>query len=536
MIDRPFVDKFNHLWLPSDDGLIWVNTATKRYKRYHTTSHAKKGLLENNINCVHVNSQGRVWVGTNAHFYELNVKTGHFALFNNFPNDQNPSPPDSLPQRNFVVGRNIFEIAERADGQIFIGTDEGLNLYDPHTQTFANRFNDERIRRLPINRYHSLYIDSHQNLWIGSGLDEVLCLSPDLSTFKRYRHQENDPHSLTENDVMSFVEDSKGNIWMGTDNGLGCLDVQTQRFTTYTTQDGLPNNNISALIKHGKYIWIGTSNGLCRYDETNRKFASFGSTDNLKVFNINTESVARDHDGNLLFGGTRGLVQLNPNNLKINTFIPAVVITSVNVYGKEMLPTPLITSRKTIVLDYDENDLSIQAAALNYDYPEKNLYTFWLENAEKKWSSPTHNPSLNYLNLPPGEYILHIKAANNNGIWNPAATQLFIIIHPPFWQTWWFRVLLLLLAITGGVLLYKWRVRLIQQQHSTELKRSEEQRTLQSQLNQELKEKLDFQQKIGNCPTTTNRNRTKNYLTGAGKTLGTLPKSCQSTQSPFFIQ
>jgi LytS/YehU family sensor histidine kinase len=98
--------------------------------------------------------------------------------------------------------------------------------------------------------------------------------------------------------------------------------------------------------------------------------------------------------------------------------------------------------------------------------------------------------------LSPGEYILHIKAANNNGIWNPTATQLFIIIHPPFWQTWWFRVLLLLLVIAGGVLLYKWRVRLIQQQHGAELKRSEEQRTLQSQLNQELKEKLDFQQKL----------------------------------------
>ncbi len=498
MVNKLFVDNLNHLWIASDDGLIWANTTAKQYKhyRYYKDFPKNNGLLENDINCVHVNQQGRVWVGTNAHFYELNVKTGDFARFNNFPNDQNPSPPDSLPQRNFVVGRNIFDIAERADGQIFIGTDEGLNLYDPTTQTFANRFNDDKIRRLPINRYHSLYIDSHQNLWIGSGLDEVLCLSPDLSTFKRYRHQENDPHSLTENDVMSFVEDSKGNIWMGTDNGLGCLDVQTQRFTTYTIQDGLPNNNISALIKHGKYLWIGTSNGLCRYDEVNRKFESFGSTDNLKVFNINIESVARDHDGNLLFGGTRGLVKLNPNNLKLNTFIPAVVITSVNVYGKEMLPTPLIANPKTIVLDYDENDLSIEVAALNYDHPEKNLYTFWLENAEKKWSSPTHNPLLNYLNLPPGEYILHVKAANNNGIWNPKATKLTIIIHPPFWQTWWFRGLLFLLAVGIGTLLYQWRVRLIRQQHGIELKLSEEQRILQNQLNQELKEKIDFQQKF----------------------------------------
>lgn len=496
MIDRPLVDKFNNIWAPSDDGLVWINTTTKQYKRYHTDSDTKSGLLENNINCVYMNPQGRVWVGTNAHFYELNVTTGHFKRFNNLPNDQNPSPPERLAERDFIVGRNMFDMVQRADGQIFIGTDEGLNLFDPRTQTFANRFNDEKIRRLPPNRYHSLYLDSRQNLWIGSGLDEVLCLSPDLSSFKRYRSQDNDPNSLTENDVMSFAEDSKGNIWMGTDNGLGCLDIKTQRFKTYTNKDGLPNNNISALIKQGHYIWIGTSNGLCRYDETKRKFESFGNADNLKVFNTNIESVTEDHNGNLLFGGVRGLVRLNPSTLKINTFVPPVVITSVKVYGKEMLHTPLIASHKTIVLEYDENDLSIEAAALSYDRPEKNLYTFWLENAEKKWRQPANNPSLNYLNLPPGEYILHVKAANNDGIWNPSALALRIVVMPPFWQTWWFRILGSLLIISIGMYLYQRRVRLIRQQHSSEVERLEEQRNLQNQLNQELKEKLDVQHRL----------------------------------------
>ena len=496
MIDRPFVDKFNNIWAPSDDGLIWANTATKQSKRYHTNAATGKGLLENNMNCVFMNQQGRVWVGTNAHFYELNTKTEYFTCFDHLPNDQNPSPPDRLSERNFIVGRNMFDMVERADGQIFIGTDEGLNLYDPRTQTFANRFNDERIRRLPINRYHSLYLDSRQNLWIGSGLDEVLCLSPDLATFKRYRSQDNDPNSLTENDVMSFAEDSKGNIWMGTDNGLGCLDIQTQRFRTYTSQDGLPNNNISALIRQGKYIWIGTSNGLCRYDETNHKFERFGNADNLKVFNTNIESVTQDHDGYLLFGGVHGLVRLNPNKLKINAFIPPVVITSVKVYGQEMLPTPLIAGRKTIVLEHDENDLSIEAAALNYDRPEKNLYTFWLENAEKKWRQSTTNPSLNYLNLLPGKYILHVKAANNDGIWNTKDYQLSIVIRPPFWQTWWFRTFAVLLITGIGAYLYQRRVRLIRQQHSTEVERLEDQRNLQNQLNQELKEKLTFQHQL----------------------------------------
>lgn len=520
MINKPFADKFNHLWLASDDGLIWFNTVTKKYKKYRKDSPAGNGLSENKINTVHANQQGRVWIGTNGHFYEFNRKSGIFKSFYNLPNDQNPSFSGYLPQRNFVAGKFIFDMAERTDGKIFIGTNEGLNLYNPHTQSFSNRFNDSLIRKLPPNYYHSLYIDSRQNLWIGCGLDEVLCVSPNLTTFKRYHHEENDPYSLTENDVMAFAEDSKGNIWMGTDNGLGCLDVRTQRFRTYTTQDGLPNNNVSALIRHGKYIWIGTSNGLCRYDEIKEKFENFGRSDNLKVININMESAAKDYEGNLLFGGGKGLVKFNPANLMMNMFIPPAVITSVSVYGKEMLPDPLAASRKPIMLEYDQNDLEIEVAALNYDHPEKNLYTFWLENGEKKWSIPTHNPSLNYLNLAPGDYILHVKAANNNGIWNPKATQLAIIIRPPFWQTWCFRLLLILLAAGCGTLLYKWRVSLIRRQHSTELKLSEEQRLLQNQLNQELKEKLDFQQKLEAAQQQQIETERKTILLEREKLLG----------------
>lgn len=498
MVNRIFADKLNHLWIASDEGLIWVNTTTKQYKqyRYHKDLSQNNGLSENGINCVHVNQQGRVWIGTNAHFYEFNPKTEVFKKFPILSNGQIPSLPKELPQRDFVAGERILDMAERPDGQIFIGTNEGLNLYNPRTQSFNNYFNDSLIRKLPTNYYHTLYIDSRQNLWVGCGLEEVLCISPDFSTFKRYRHQEKDPYSLTENEVLAFTEDSKGNIWMGTDNGLGRLDIRTQRFKTFTTSDGLPNNNIPSLINYGKYIWISTTNGLCRYDETKEKFESFGRSDNLKILNFNLESVAKDRDGNLLFGGSKGLVRFNPNNLISNTFIPPAVITSVSVYGKEMLPAPLAKKPETILLDYDENDLSIEVAALNYDHPEKNLYTFWLENGEKKWSSPTNNPSLNYLNLPPGEYILHVKAANNNGIWNPKATKLSIVIRPPFWQTWWFRLVLVLLAAATGTLLYQWRVRLIRRKHSTELKLSEEQRLLQNHLNQELKEKLDFQQKL----------------------------------------
>ncbi len=495
-VNRIAVDSQNNLWLATDDGVIWVNQQTHDYKLYQHDPKNPNSLSDNAVNSIWVDENDHVWIGTHTRFHHLNPKTGKFTLFNYLPNDDMPSPPPSIARNDFVAGKNAFDIHPTGDGRIFIGTDEGLNIYDPRTNTFANRFNDERIRRLPLNRFNSLFVDSKRNLWVGCGVDEALCISADLRNVKRYRYEEQNPRSLSDNGVMSFAEDTKGNIWMGTDNGLAYLDVKTQLFTNYFTRHGIANNYVSALIRVDNTIWMGTANGLSRYNDQQKRFVSFGRADNLQVLSIETKSVAKDKAGYLYFGGLYGLVRFHPNQVKTNTFIPSIAVTSIRVYGEEILPTLVHPSNTPISLAHDQNDLTIDVAALSYDHSENNLFTFWLENLEKQWSSPSHQSTLNYLNVPPGEYVLHIKAANNDGVWNPVPYRLPIIIRPPFWQTWWFRVLALLAVIGASVYFYLWRVKMIQHEHETEVKLLEEQRTLQKQLNQELTEKLDYQQKF----------------------------------------
>lgn len=495
-INRIAIDSQNNLWLATDNGVLWVNQKTNQHKIYQHEPKNSSSLADNSVNSVFVDKKSHVWIGTHTRLNHLDPQTGKVELFNYLPNEKMPSPPPQISRNDFVAGKNVFDLHDTGDGRIFIGTDEGLNIFDPQTKTFANRFNDERIRRLPLNRYNSLYVDSKQNLWVGCGVDEVLCISSDLMKVTTYRYQEDNPKSLPDNGVMSFAEDSKGNIWMGTDNGLGYLDIKTQLFTNYYTKNGIVNNYVSALIRVGNTVWMGTANGLTRYDEKQKRFVSFGRADNLQVLSIETKSVAKDSLGYLYFGGLYGLVKFHPDYVKTNTFVPPVTITSLRVYGKEMLPSLIHTSNHPISLAYDQNDLTIDVAALSYDHSENNLYTFWLENLEKQWSTPSHQSTLNYLNVPPGEYVLHVKAANNDGVWNPVAYRLPIIIRPPFWQTWWFRTLLTLSIIGAGFYFYRLRVKMIEHEHATEVKLLEEQRTLQKQLNKELTEKLDYQQKF----------------------------------------
>lgn len=495
-INRIAVDSKNNLWLATSEGLLWIDAQKTTYKRYLHEPTNPYSLTDNYINCVLVDRQDGVWVGTRSHLHYLNTKTGKFSHFEHLPNAENPSPPDSIARTDFVAGKNIYDLEESPDGRIFIGTEEGLTIYNPQTRTFANHFNNAQVRKVPVNRFNSLYFDSKKCLWVGCGVDEVLCISPDLSKSTAYHYQENTPHSLPDNGVMAFVEDSRGNIWMGTDNGLGCLNHATQRFTNYTTRHGLANNYVSALIRVGNTLWMGTANGLTRFQGTDKQFTSYGSADNLQVLSVETECVAKDKEGNLLFGGLYGLVSFHPDHVKTNKFIPPVAVTSVKVYGQEVLPTLYRQAQAPIELNYDQNDLTIEVAALSYDHSENNLYSFWLEGVEKGWSPPTHQTTLNYLNLQPKEYILHVRAANNDGIWNPVPYRLTIIVHPPFWQRWWFRLLMLALLIGSGIYLYQWRVKMIEHEHATEVKLLEEQQTLQNQLNQELTEKLDYQEKF----------------------------------------
>lgn len=495
-INRIAVDSKDNLWLATSEGLLWIDAKKTTHKRYLHDPNNPYSLTDNYINSVLVDRNGGVWVGTRSYLHYFDVKTGRFTHFDHLPNEENPSPSEDITRTDFVAGKLIYDLAESGDGRIFIGTEEGLTIYNPKTRIFTNHFNDAQVRKVPVNRFNSLFFDSKNNLWVGCGVDEVLCISPDLSKTVSYRYEESNPKGLPDNGVMAFAEDSKGNIWMGTDNGLGCLNRQTQQFTNFTTRNGLANNYISALIRVGNTLWMGTANGLTRFEENGKRFTSFGSADNLQVLSVETECVAKDSQGNLLFGGLYGLVSFHPNQVKTNSFIPPVAVTSVKVYGKEVLPTLYRQANVPIELDYDQNDLTIEVAALSYDHSENNLFSFWLEGIEKTWGAPTHQTTLNYLNLQPNEYILHVRAANNDGVWNPVPYHLHIIIHPPFWQRWWFRLLLLATLIGSGVYLYRWRVKMIEHEHATEVKLLEEQQTLQNQLNQELTEKLDYQQKF----------------------------------------
>ncbi|MFN8355357.1 MAG: two-component regulator propeller domain-containing protein [Spirosomataceae bacterium] len=488
------IDPQHHLWFASRDGLIKVNRQTDSYEIYKKETH---GLSDNYLFDVCADRTGKIWVGTNEFLNRLDPVTKKVEVFPYLPAKETPTdyPPFNPQARNFIAGFQVFCIREAPDGRIFIGTSEKLNIYDPATNSFSNRFNDQRINRLPGKNYNTLYIDSKGNLWVGS-IDGMIKVSADLAHFIVYKHNDDDSNSLPDDGVVSFAEDAQGNMWIGTDEGLSYFNQKANKFTNFFKEHGLPFNGCPSLKLVGNQLWIGTGFGLACMDVRTHKITTFDRADGLRASEFETSSLAKDSQtGELFMGATRGVVYFDPRQVTQNHFVPSVYLTSFKVAGNELIQGIIPSEEQVVELNHDQNYFSFGMAALSFDHPEGNQYMYRLEDFDNKWVVAGSQAFASYTNIPPGEYKLRIRGSNNDGVWSKKDFVLPIVIKPPFWQTWWFRFIILLELITWGVYLYQQRLRLIQREHETELRLVKEQQLLQEKLNLELAEKLDYQQK-----------------------------------------
>ncbi len=203
---------------------------------------------------------------------------------------------------------------------------------------------------------------------------------------------------------MSIIGDTKGNLWLGTNKGLSRFNPKINTFRNFNISDGLPAN---------EFI-LGSVNS---------------------------------RNGRLMFGSVNGFVIFHPDSIKENTAVPPVYITGLKVLEKSRtLPTDQIE------LPHNENYLSFEFVALNYDAPEKNQYAYKLEGLDNDWIYCGTRRFASYTNLDPGAYTFRVKASNNDGVWNEQGASLHLTILPPWWQAWWAYSLLALLAL--GTIIY----------------------------------------------------------------------------------
>lgn len=419
----------NDLWIGTESGGINIYNYTTNKVSYITR---EDGLTNNCIKAICNSQDGNLLIGTYLGGLNiLDLKSGRIEHLLHSPYDTTS-----------ISSNDVWAILRDSRDLIWVGTASGLDLFDPKTKTFRH-FGE----KYNVSNVLMVYEDSRGRIWVYS---ENLKLTM-IDTDGKIRDF---PYAS-----RAMCDDSDHNLWIGTlGNGLLKLDPETNETKIYTVDDGLCNNIIYGIINvENRYLWLSTINGISRFDMQKQEFKNYFHNDGLLNSQYNYGAFLKENDGTLVFGGGKGVDFIYLEKLDENRFEPPIVFTDFRVFNEQVPLKPgenevntlsnLISETKQIVLDYDQNMLSFEFAALNYANSNKNEYQYKLEGFDRGWNKIGNERRATYTNLDPGEYTLRVIGSNNDGLYNMEGATMSVIILPPYWKTWWFKLIILLILI-----------------------------------------------------------------------------------------
>ncbi len=451
-----YEDDNNNLWIGTNNGISILNRKDNVYKQIVNNPHNLNSLSNNRVREIVQDNDKNFWFGTwGGGLNQYNPSTGRFKHF--LKDSTGNSISDNYVRRIYIDKDNIMWLA----------TENGLNKFDMTSKIFTVIKHDPtNSHSVSSDQITSLFEDDKGNLWVGT-VNGLNLFSRETSEFTNFLSVENKRGTLSSNRIREIFQDKNGSLWVGTfGDGLNKFDYSTKSFKYLKKEDGLPNDVIYDILEDDhNNLWISTNQGLCRYNYLSGKVKNYNKMDGLQDNEFNGGAAFKNSAGELFFGGINGLNIITPDEIIDNSFIPQIVITDFKLFDVSLNVEKNVTLSDTTYFDYNQNYFSFEFASLDYTAPEKNKYMYKLEGFDDEWINSGNRRYVSYTNLEPGEYIFKVKGSNSDGIWNPKETSLRIIISPPFWETIWFRLIVLLLVgsfVFGG---YRFRVRSIKERN-----------------------------------------------------------------------
>ncbi len=447
-------DKYGNMWIGTDGGgLNLFDREKNTFKHYNYNAYDPTTIGSDAVLNIMEDSEGNLWVGTwGGGLNLLNRNTGTFTRYLNNPLN-----------KNSISSNYIQKIFEDRDKNLWIATYYGgLNLFNRNTKQFTHVINGFNGGSLQGNNFVSINQDRSGNMWFGTDDGGLNCYQ---STTKKITHYFNKEEKIP--DLRVIFTDSKGRVWVG-QTGLYLFNSEKNSFSLFTNKAGLSNEFIKGITEDDDgNFWISTSNGITQFNPDSLSFKKYNIADGLQGLEFEANSFLKSTEGQMFFGGGDGFNSFYPKNIKTNTFIPPVYLTSFQLYNKTIYPgeknSPLIKDisfLKNIDLSYKQSTFSFGFASLNYTSSENNQYAYKLKGVDKDWNYVANEHKASYNNVNPGTYTFKVKASNNDGVWNENGTSIVITIAPPFWVTWWFKLLVVLLIMSGVVWYYQFKRKL----------------------------------------------------------------------------
>ena len=405
------ITKNSHgLWIATDDaGVILFPgnnaiTQTKPSFKYFNSDTPTK-IPGNKVNCISVskNNPDMIWVGT--------MHSGFASLLYQ-DNKASTTIIKKGDSEKDLSDNSIRAILEDKNGMVWIGTQNGLNCYNPQTQTITKFF-----------------------------------------------HSFHDSLSINDNVINKIFEDSNGNLWIGSNSGINKkIEIKLPNgdikiaFKNFPTSQRIGNGIITNIFEDNNgFLWIKPYQGIVRFDPHNERIIKDYLTKDFQYLSIERNSTFKSKNGTIFLGGTKGLIYFHPDSLMQNSYPPKPCITDFLVFNTSIHNQSypfnndslnlLIQYKNKLDLSYQDKAISFVFSAMDYKDPGKNTYAYLLEGYDKVWNNIGSRNSATYTNIPPGDYTFHIKAANSDGVWCTQPTSINIHISSPWWKTIWAYIL-----------------------------------------------------------------------------------------------
>ncbi|MBP7507847.1 MAG: response regulator [Prolixibacteraceae bacterium] len=458
-------DENNRVWVCTySGGVSYFDQASPIVTRIMHQINNPNSLVNNDINDILEDSRGNTWFATNNGISCLDATGRNWKSFYADKQEQ---------------AQVFLTLEEDNNGRIWAGSySSGVYILDGTSGRQLAHYSQSESNSPFINDFvFDIYKDSQGDMWIGGINKEVIRYISRDESFRKYsiqpiyvlneynkgemlfgctyglllsNNETGEIKTLINGCLVMDVLVLDGIIWVGTiGDGLLRHDPENGTIEKFTTSNGLPSNFVNSVAWSDGYLWLGTESGMCRFDPLKKNVLIYSSISSLSNNSFNRNAHCKLKNGNIAWGTSNGVVIFNPATIQQLQPEGKIFLQDISISGRSMrdylsmkIDKPLNQLDK-IKLKYNQNTLNIELVPIGVAAGSK--FSWKMEGLDDDWSLPVSQRILNYSNIPSKEYKLKIRLYDNSLSQVLAERTLAIKITPPFWVTWWFLAILLVL-------------------------------------------------------------------------------------------
>jgi signal transduction histidine kinase/ligand-binding sensor domain-containing protein len=442
----------NKVWIGTyQQGVFVLDKEKNTVTPVNLETNSQKNFYKSNvISLIKKDTLGNFWIGYSGQLFVKEKNSNQFLQL------KIPLPPNCSTKQEEIFPKCLVPY----NNGWLISTTHGLYFL----QKKKDKYGFDYIQEIGQSRLTGIWINPYNNnIWLadeGSGF----CIYEDFKSLRKPT-----PKVFKQTGIKYFLHDAinKNIVWIATLSGLVGYDLSTGKYKFFSEAEGIVNTHLYGIIQYKNELWISTNGGLAKAEINygnnisipQLKFSNYTTTDGLPDNEFNGNAFCKGENDNFYFGTIKGLVWFDAK--KINTPTSTSQIHITNLLVNENLADSTLSPEfiNNLSLPYNKNNLFFEFRRIEYNNPEQVNYAYQLEGWDKDWINNGTTSEVRYSNLTPGTYTFKIKATNSSGNWNNEIKKVTVVIHSPFWETWWFYSSIALVVIGGVIIITRFYAR-----------------------------------------------------------------------------